>query len=170
MTSEISRRAFLGGSAGPVEDAAMRPPGADPKTFLTLCHDCDACHAVCPERVIAVDADSRPRLDLTSGVCTFCGACAEACPTGALQADRITDWPWRARIEDSCLSLKGVSCRSCQDACEENAIRFRLQTGGRAEPVLDTGRCTGCGACSTVCPVRAIGYARHVETPQRALA
>ena len=37
-----------------------------------------------------------------------------------------------------------------------NAIRFRLQLGGVAKPILDLESCNGCGACLRDCPTKAI--------------
>ena len=76
-------------------------------------------------------------------------------------AERIADWPWRAKPNPSCMSMNGVSCRICEDACGVGAIRFRLQTGGRAEPVIDQETCTGCGACAAVCPAHAVDFERR---------
>ena len=39
-----------------------------------------------------------------------------------------------------------------KDSCPMNAIRFRLQLGGVAKPILDLESCNGCGACLSVCP------------------
>jgi ferredoxin-type protein NapF len=61
-------------------------------------------------------------------------------------------------ITNSCLSLNGISCRACEDACDPRAIRFRLMTGGRATPVLDEALCTGCGECAYTCPAGAVAF------------
>lgn len=70
----------------------------------------------------------------------------------------MPDWPWTATITDTCLSLGGISCRACEDACEPRAIRFRLMTGGRAAPTLDPEQCTGCGECAFTCPTGAVSF------------
>ena len=54
------------------------------------------------------------------------------------------------------MSLKGVECRSCGEACGTTAISFRLVVGGVAKPELSLEDCTGCGECISVCPVNAI--------------
>lgn len=161
MTTEQSRRDFLRGAFGARETDVLRPPGFDPQQFSALCRDCDACHAVCPEQIIVADSKGKARLDFNAGECTFCGACAEACPTGALLTERVPDWPWKAQIAASCLSLNGTACRSCQDACDAGAIRFTLMPGGKAQPVLDQAQCTGCGACVFICPAQAVDVVRN---------
>jgi ferredoxin-type protein NapF len=69
----------------------------------------------------------------------------------------------RPEIGAACLALRQVVCRSCGDACEVRAIRFKLRPGGVAVPELDPAACTGCGACRGTCPVRAIAM-RHTES------
>ncbi|MCA0942139.1 ferredoxin-type protein NapF [Yangia mangrovi] len=161
MTTQHSRRDFLRGQVSRPAAPLMRPPGAQ-TGFSQLCNGCGACASACPEAIIirheGPAGRSTPVVDFSKGACTFCGACAEACDTGALSAQAVPDWPWRAIITDSCLSLGGISCRSCEDACEPRAIRFRLMTGGRAAPVLDSAQCTGCGDCAATCPAGAVTF------------
>ena len=165
MNKLASRRAFLRGKVLRPDRSALRPPGAVGDAFYDLCHDCDACVRACPEGIIAMGADGWPALRFDTGHCIFCQDCANACPTGALDADQVSDWPWRATFAATCLSMNGTSCRMCQDACDADALRFRLLLGGRSEPVLNTETCTGCGACATACPVSAVSFERPTEEP-----
>ncbi|WP_093032131.1 ferredoxin-type protein NapF [Ruegeria marina] len=157
MASRHSRRDILRGAIRHDRAQIMRPPGAQPD-FDRLCDDCGACSQACPQRIVRRSEHGGPVVDFRHGACTFCGDCARACPTGALVAEDIGVWPWRASILSSCLSYNGVSCRSCEDACEPRAIRFRLQTGGRAVPVLDQQACTGCGECAFTCPAQSVAF------------
>jgi ferredoxin-type protein NapF len=61
-----------------------------------------------------------------------------------------------ARIGASCVEPSGVACRRCGDVCDEDAIRFAPLPGGRAMPVLEAARCSGCGECLAPCPTQAI--------------
>jgi ferredoxin-type protein NapF len=143
--------------------ALPRPLGAVAELrFSELCTSCGDCARACPEAIIARDGAGFPVLDSNAGACTFCGACTDACETGALMADQA--WTWRAGAGDACLSLQGISCRTCEDHCDAQAIRFRLVTGGRAEPRIDTALCIGCGACIGSCPAGAITL--HQFTPE----
>lgn len=61
-----------------------------------------------------------------------------------------------AQFADACVEPKGVACRRCGEVCDENAIRFAPLPGGRAMPLLDAVKCSGCGECLAPCPVSAI--------------
>ena len=82
--------------------------------------------------------------------------------TGALRHAAGAAWSVKAEIGTACIALKQVVCRSCGDACDVRAIRFKLRAGGVAVPELDTEACTGCGACHGACPVGTIAM-RQME-------
>ncbi|MCG7519982.1 ferredoxin-type protein NapF [Ruegeria sp. Ofav3-42] len=165
-----SRRAFLSANIRREDGKTARPPGSVMQGFTDLCTKCGACSDACPEDVVAVDPDGYPVFRPGDNACTFCGDCAQSCPTPALDIGRLADWPWRATMKtESCLSMNGISCRVCQDNCEQNAIRFKLKTGGRAEPTLDAESCNGCGICPTLCPADAIALERQSQPQTEAI-
>lgn len=161
MIETLSRRNVLRGQSRIA--LLPRPPGAGrARAFAQACTQCGDCARACPEEIILRDGEGFPVLDMRAGGCTFCGACAEACEAGALVAGR--PFGWRAGVGEACLSLSGTGCRICEDQCDAVAIRFRLQLGGRAEPLFDEARCTGCGACIAPCPAGAIAL-HPIELP-----
>ncbi|WP_319531340.1 ferredoxin-type protein NapF [uncultured Cohaesibacter sp.] len=162
MTVELNRRNFLRGKLKQSDAPRMYPPGAQPN-FERLCSQCGECSSACPEAIIIRHETGLPVVDFTRGGCTFCNACTDVCETGALLPAPSEDWPWQAEIGSSCFSLNGIACRACEDACEPRAISFRLMTGGRSSPILDTDQCTGCGECSATCPASAITFATIKE-------
>lgn len=155
MTATTSRRSFLKGKVK--ETLRQRPPGAAGEiAFHDACQNCGDCVEACPEGIIVVDENKLPYLDFTKGACTFCNECTDACTYDALSPDR--EFLWRGEVTNQCLSLNSVNCRTCEDHCDQRAIGFRLQTGGRAQPVLDEDLCNGCGGCTMACPVGAISF------------
>jgi ferredoxin-type protein NapF len=59
-------------------------------------------------------------------------------------------------IGDHCLAKCFVHCRTCGDACAEQAIRFTPRIGGPPLPSILAERCTRCGACAATCPANAM--------------
>lgn len=151
-TINTARRAFFRGRAVPVKHHIPWAVNA----FEDVCRRCDECIRACEEAILVAGDGGFPSVDFRRGECTFCGACVDACDYSAL--DRAVSPPWQLRVTigSDCLSVKGTTCRTCGDACEQAAIRFQLQTGGRATPILDAARCTGCGSCIAVCPTQVI--------------
>ena len=153
----VSRRNFLRGnfkSAPP----PLRPPWALAETlFLRACTRCAKCVDACPEKILVVRSGF-PEVDFGLGGCTFCGKCAAACADGALQDSELQLWPWpvKAQVANTCLPMRDVECRICEERCEAKAIRFSPRLGGPSTPEVDSNACTGCGACVAPCPAKAI--------------
>ncbi|TDS94022.1 ferredoxin-type protein NapF [Pelagimonas phthalicica] len=155
MQHQPKRRAFLTGRMN--RPLPMRPPGAiEEEAFQDTCTKCGDCASACPQEIIRFDGDGLPTVDLSTSPCTFCNICAESCEAGAI--DYADGWDWRARVDDSCMSANGIMCRTCEDQCDHQAIRFRLLPGGLSEAQFDSDACTGCGACANACPSGSISF------------
>jgi ferredoxin-type protein NapF len=128
------------------------------RDFLDHCDRGAECVKACPTGVLAVGAGGHPVLRFSGGECTFCGLCVDACPSGALFRDKEGAAPWALvpRISEACVAYKKVECRICAEACDARAIRFQLQAGSVAQPVVEGSQCSGCGACVAPCPTDAI--------------
>ncbi len=159
MACAVSRRQFLRGNLTG-RDSAIRPPWAVAEDeFVARCDQCSECVAACPSHLIEAANDGLPFMNFLKGECDFCHACASACATGALvYRDEVKQpvWSLAATIEPACIAFNGVVCRTCGEHCETAAIRFVHVVGRGAMPQVDLERCTGCGACVSVCPVKAV--------------
>jgi len=153
---DYSRRNLLRGRIGALAEEPTRPPWALPAKFSALCARCNACIEGCSERILVRGDGGFPVVDFKRGGCSFCGTCVDLCKSGALIRTQEPAFPAKARVDRSCLAGRGITCRACGDACDVRAIRFRLQTGGRAEVNILMDACTGCGACLSICPVGAL--------------
>jgi ferredoxin-type protein NapF len=164
LVASISRARFLRGDFARRRQP-IRPPWAlREDRFIGRCNRCDGCLGACPTRVLVRGAGGFPQLDFSRAECTFCGHCADACRQSAFgPRNGSAPWNWVARVGDGCLAASRVVCRSCGDACEARAIRFRLEAGAAGWPVLDQAACSGCGACVGICPAGAI--AMEERTP-----
>jgi ferredoxin-type protein NapF len=155
----INRTQFLRGDLSGGRQV-IRPPWSKGEALFTdLCQRCDDCIKACPEQILKRGLGGYPRIDFSLGRCSFCRACVEACRHPVFETTSTHEkpaWELEVSITQACLSLQGVVCRSCGDACDNAAIRFQLQTGGRAQPQVVEQHCNGCGECFAVCPKRAI--------------
>lgn len=146
----MQRRHLLGLSPKPV---SLTPPWSQPD-FYDRCTGCRRCVDACPEQILYLSTDNRAAIQFARG-CSLCQACVDHCPTGALALSGPA-FPWRAQISSACLSQQQIACRSCDDQCEAQALRFVLRAHQAAQPQIDPDCCTGCGACLAPCPVNAI--------------
>lgn len=151
----------------------IRPPGSiEEAQFQAKCITCGACISVCPEHAlhpcnILEDTFANwntPKLVPRTGFCNDeCNRCAQACPTGALQPFAIDE---KKKIKMGtafinrglCRPWRGDSkCRVCRDKCVYEAINSSIVTihGKDFEvPEVSRRKCTGCGICEHLCPVK----------------
>jgi len=162
MLVDYRRRDFLRGKIKP-QAVPLRPPWSIGELdFLEACTRCGECLEHCPEKVLFPDSDrGYPHINFTVGECSFCGRCVDICPTGALTRMLAPPWTAKARVTAGCLAARQVVCLTCGELCETEAIRFDTQAGNVARPVIDSGRCTGCGACVAPCPTKSIEVVRE---------
>lgn len=156
MSLAINRSSFLSGNLRGRNQPVRPPWSLTELAFRSACTSCGDCLEICPAKIIELGRGRMPQINFDKGECLLCGDCLRACSTGALLEADIP-WELKANIDtDSCLAFKGVECRSCQDPCETRSIRFPNSIGKVSRPLVDLSLCNGCGACYSVCPVKAI--------------
>ncbi|MFK5895012.1 MAG: ferredoxin-type protein NapF [Pseudomonadota bacterium] len=155
--SNLSRRNFF---QSPLHQKnTIRPPWAvSEQQFTELCTRCDECISACPEKIIVRGDGGFPEVKFIDSGCDLCEDCLNVCQTQALS--RISDdtpaWLHKVKITKQCLPLQGVICRTCHEACDEEAILFDLVAGQVSVPQINFDNCNGCGFCIAMCPVDSI--------------
>jgi len=156
--ASVSRRQFLRGHFRK-NDFVLRPPWAVPEEqFIEMCTRCDECISICPEKVIQKGQGGFPEIIFDRSGCEFCEDCLAVCKPKALNKRNDESKPWfiKADINTKCITYQGTICRTCGEACDDEAIHFKLEPGKVGEPILTADNCTGCGFCIAMCPVDAI--------------
>ena len=113
------------------------------------------CVAACPENAIEID-NGVARVDPQK--CIGCGICARTCPNGIIHivSDTVRVVVECSNHDKGAVTRKActngcIGCMKCQKTCPEGAITVvnNLAT-------IDYTKCTGCGSCVDVCPVKCI--------------
>ncbi len=141
--------------------------------FRALCVRCGRCMRACPTGGLQpaihqteFDGLYTPVLIPQVGFCEQnCNACGEVCPSGALQPFTIAE---KADIRIGSVEIDTTDtaiclawqrgddyrlCLICAEHCPYNAIDTPIIDGQR-RPVVNPGRCVGCGECEHYCPTR----------------
>jgi MauM/NapG family ferredoxin protein len=152
------------------ESAPLRPPGAVPESeFAGRCLRCGNCLRVCPSRIIRQDLGQAGALGLLAPIVLYkdkyclenCGACTQACPSGAIQSLTLNEKRRYAigealvDFEICALALGIMDCDACMRSCPFDAIGIHWdEVQYVSYPMVDRGKCNGCGACEIACPVQ----------------
>ena len=113
------------------------------------------CAAVCPENAITV---CNGLATVNEDLCVGCGLCAKACPKNVIiieaqkftQHVRCKNTDKGAETRKTC-KVGCIGCMKCQKECEAEAIKVV-----NFNATIDYSKCTNCGHCKDVCPVKAI--------------
>jgi len=164
--TDIGRRGLLTGSFLTRKgreniERRQQPLGPAPpwhQSVIEACATCkQECAAACSQGIVRIHPDDhvhagRPWLQFSTTGCTFCGDCAEACPSiDSYDRDMASIGDLQVNTA-SCLAWNSVFCMSCIGKCDVRA----LQMDERRRLVMEDNLCTGCGMCIQVCPVNAL--------------
>ncbi|MDI9436866.1 MAG: 4Fe-4S binding protein [Euryarchaeota archaeon] len=140
-------------------DALHEIPPYDQVEIDEKCVGCVLCREACPYDAIKIKTKlSEPILEnipnINTKLCIHCGACVDACRTGAIQLISSGTEEAHSEIdEDKC-----VRCGFCARVCPTEAIKYgeilpRSVVGGKAI-MVNQKDCIGCMTCTRVCPSR----------------
>jgi len=130
-------------------------PGRGNKKCSFGCMGFGSCVRACPFGAITIQNGIAV---VNEEICTGCTSCVASCPNKLIEMV-----PESARHRVACNSLdKGkdtkaacsvgcIGCKLCVKACEYNAIAVNDNLAH-----IDYKKCTNCGKCAAVCPVKAI--------------
>lgn len=173
LVSQIRRKSEA--TAASLGDSILPPGAGDAQRLATTCTGCQLCVSACRQKGsgIIVIRNGLPTLNLTTAPCPpDCHACAQACPTGALE--RLGDkrsWAIATAVYQpkSCLvaTSPDSECLHCQKACPHGAIAPVKAADGRIFPRFSEAECTGCGMCFQECPADAIVMSALPQARQR---
>lgn len=130
MKIDASRRGILTGRWRKASNGIRPPWSGDESHFLTHCTRCDACINACENNILQRGAGGYPSVNFKNNECSFCYACAQACPESLFSPRHTRAWDLQFTIGDACLAYQSVECRRCQDSCEPMAIIFRPTLSG----------------------------------------
>jgi len=152
----------------PARARPIAPPGADDvRHFRARCTGCQLCVSACPNQVLrpsgGASAFMQPHLSYERGYCRpECVKCSEVCPTGAIRpistaeksATQIGIAVWDGEL--CIVNTDKAPCDLCARKCPAAAITMipKMENDPSKIPMIDTARCTGCGACEQFCPTR----------------
>jgi polyferredoxin len=154
----------------PPRSKRIVPPGAESaKNFRARCTGCQLCVTACPNHVLRpssrISDFMQPHVSFERGYCRpECVRCSQVCPTGAISpitveeksAIQIGIAVWRPEL--CVVNRHSVTCDLCERKCPAGAIRRVHRSADDPSspmiPMIDTARCTGCGACEHLCPSR----------------
>ena len=176
FTRAFSRATFqFDGGLAPLEDKiapkrahSIIPPGArNIRNFRRRCTACLQCVTVCRNQVLrpssGISDFMQPHLSFERGFCRpECVACSRVCPTGAIQpitrAEKTSiQIGYAVWVKELCVNITDdASCDLCAHRCPTGAITMIAvsEDSPQRRPMIDIGRCTGCGACEFLCPSR----------------
>ena len=121
------------------------------------CFGCVLCREACPYDAITMETTLAEPVrenipNINPKLCRRCGACVNACRTGAIQLISSGKEEAHSVIDEE----KCVKCGYCARVCPTEAIKYgeilpRSVVGGKAI-VVNENQCIGCMTCTRVCP------------------
>lgn len=142
--------------ACPIEAIAVNPTD-NHVAINNTCFGCVLCRNACPYDAITINRTIAPPIkenvpNINVKLCKACGACVQACKTGAIHINASGSGEAHSEIDsDIC-----IRCGYCFRVCPTDAIKYgelipKTVKGGKAVVIKDD-LCIGCMTCTRVCP------------------
>lgn len=157
-------------AACPIEAINIDPIDGQTKINST-CFGCVLCRNACPYDAITMETKLAPPIkenvpNINVKLCKACGACVQACKTGAIHINASGSGEAHSEIDpDAC-----IRCGYCFRVCPTDAIKYgelipKTVKGGKAI-VINQDNCIGCMTCTRVCPsMGAINVSKTSKLP-----
>ena len=120
------------------------------------CLGFDTCVKVCPFRAIAMSDEGLPVVDKDK--CKACNKCVQICPKKLFSLVPVTKNVYVAcsshdlgKDTKAVCPVGCIACKLCEKACLFDAIHVIDNLA-----VIDYNKCTSCGECVKVCPMKTI--------------
>ncbi len=130
-------------------------PGKGNKKCSFGCMGYGSCVAACAFDAIHI-VDGVAYVDKEK--CTGCSSCVVQCPNNLIELVPVSSKhhvacssPEKGKDVKAACAAGCIGCKLCQKACEYDAI---IVENNLAK--IDYSKCTNCGKCATVCPVKVI--------------
>ncbi len=125
--------------------------GGGPKSCSYGCMGLGSCEKVCPFGALSIE-DGVATVDEEK--CSGCGKCADVCPKHLIEiVPQSVKYFVACNSKDKGSEMKEtcsagcIGCKLCVKACENEAVSVDDNLA-----VINTEKCTSCGACSEKCP------------------
>lgn len=115
------------------------------------------CMAGCPFGAINIENGVAV---IDRSICSGCGVCSQTCPKGLIHMIPDSDSAFvtcsnksKGNVAMKVCEESCIGCKRCEKECLSGAITVENNLA-----VIDTEKCTNCGACIAVCPRKTISY------------
>ncbi len=130
MKIDASRRGILTGRWRKASNGIRPPWSGDESHFLTHCTRCDACINACENNILQRGAGSYPSVNFKNNECSFCYACAQACPESLFSPRHTRAWDLQFTIGDACRRISQLNAAAVRIAVSQWQLSFARRSPG----------------------------------------
>ncbi len=103
---------------------SVHPWSGDESHFLTHCTRCDACINACENNILQRGAGGYPSVNFKNNECSFCYACAQACPESLFSPRHTRAWDLQFTIGDACRRISQLNAAAVRIAVSQWQLSF----------------------------------------------